>query len=89
MESFLSSQKYTRVEGIYRDILGLSPKTRTSKQPIGEIPEFEIIPSHPLKYPRSKQGLRGHSAYSSGKAIQNFGSTLQRIPKNDCPSVWD
>jgi hypothetical protein len=32
-------------------------KTRTSKQPIGEIPEFEIIPSHPLKYPRSKRGL--------------------------------
>jgi hypothetical protein len=31
-------------------------KTRTSKQPIGEILGFEIIPSHPLKYPRSKQG---------------------------------
>jgi hypothetical protein len=33
-------------------------KTRTSKQPIGEIPGYEIIPSHPLKYPRSKQSLR-------------------------------
>jgi hypothetical protein len=33
-------------------------KTRTSKQPIGEIPGCEIIPSHPLKYPRSKQGLK-------------------------------
>jgi hypothetical protein len=33
-------------------------KTWTSKQPIGEIPGYEIIPSHPLKYPRSKQGLR-------------------------------
>jgi hypothetical protein len=32
-------------------------KTQTSKQPNGEIPEIEIIPSHPLKYPRSKQGL--------------------------------
>jgi hypothetical protein len=32
-------------------------KTRTSKQPIGEIPGFKIIPSHPLKYSRSKQGL--------------------------------
>jgi hypothetical protein len=32
-------------------------KTRTSKQPIGEILGIEIIPSHPLKYPRSKQGL--------------------------------
>jgi hypothetical protein len=32
-------------------------KTRTSKQPIGEIPGYEIIPSHPLKYPRIKQGL--------------------------------
>jgi hypothetical protein len=34
-----------------------SLKTRTSKQPIGEILGYEIIPSHPLKYPRSKQGL--------------------------------
>jgi hypothetical protein len=32
-------------------------KTRTSKQPIKQIPGYEIIPSHPLKYPRSKQGL--------------------------------
>jgi hypothetical protein len=32
-------------------------KTQTSKQPIGEVPGYEIIPSHPLKYPRSKQGL--------------------------------
>jgi hypothetical protein len=33
-------------------------KTRTSKQSMGEIPGYEKIPSHPLKYPRSKQGLR-------------------------------
>jgi hypothetical protein len=33
-------------------------KTRTSKQPIREIPGYEIIPFHSLKYPRSKQGLR-------------------------------
>jgi hypothetical protein len=33
-------------------------KTRTSKQPTGEIPGYELIPSHPLKYPRSKQGLK-------------------------------
>jgi hypothetical protein len=33
-------------------------KTQTSKQPIGEIPEYEIIPSHPLKYPRSIQNLK-------------------------------
>jgi hypothetical protein len=32
-------------------------KTRTSKQPIREIPRYEIISSHSLKYPRSKQGL--------------------------------
>jgi hypothetical protein len=32
-------------------------KTQTSKQPIGKILGYEIIPSHPLKYPRSKQGL--------------------------------
>jgi hypothetical protein len=36
-------------------------KTRTSKQPIREISGFEIIPSHPLKYPRSKQGLKEES----------------------------
>jgi hypothetical protein len=32
-------------------------KTRTSKQLIGKIPGFEIILSHPVRYPRSKQGL--------------------------------
>jgi hypothetical protein len=36
------------------------PKTRTSKQPIGEIPEYGIILSNPLKYPRNKQGLSGN-----------------------------
>jgi hypothetical protein len=40
--------------GIFRDY---PLKTRTSKQHIGEILGYEIIPSHPLKYPRSKQGL--------------------------------
>jgi hypothetical protein len=34
-------------------------KTQTSKQPMGEILGYEIISSHPLKYPRNKQGLRG------------------------------
>jgi hypothetical protein len=33
-------------------------KIRSSKQPIGEIPGYEIIPSHPLKYSISKQGLK-------------------------------
>jgi hypothetical protein len=33
-------------------------KTRTSKQPIKEILRYKIILSHPLKYSRSKQGLR-------------------------------
>jgi hypothetical protein len=33
-------------------------KTRTSKQPNGEIPRYKIIHSHPLKYPRSKQDLK-------------------------------
>jgi hypothetical protein len=32
-------------------------KTRPSKQPSGEIPGYHMIPSNPLKYPRSKQGL--------------------------------
>jgi hypothetical protein len=32
-------------------------KTRTSKQLIGKVPGYKIIPSHPLEYPRSKQGL--------------------------------
>jgi hypothetical protein len=40
--------------GISRDY---PRKIRTSKQPIGKIPGYKIIPSHPLKYPRSKQGL--------------------------------
>jgi hypothetical protein len=32
-------------------------KTRTSKQPMEEILGYKIIPSHPFKYPRSKQDL--------------------------------
>jgi hypothetical protein len=52
----------------WRGIVGISRdyllKTRTSKQPIGEIPGYEIIPSHPLKYPRSKQGLTHLSSLS-------------------------
>jgi hypothetical protein len=43
-----------RFEGIFRDYF---LKTQISKQPIEEIPEYKIIPSHPLKYPKSKQGL--------------------------------
>jgi hypothetical protein len=34
-------------------------ETRTSKEPMGEIPGYEIIHSRPLKYPKSKQGLTG------------------------------
>jgi hypothetical protein len=40
--------------GISRDYL---LKTWINKQPTEEIPEYELIPSYPLKYPRSKQGL--------------------------------
>jgi hypothetical protein len=48
-------------------------KTRTSKQPIGKILGYEIIPSHPLKYLRSKQGLKAE--YSSSG---NLWCALQR-----------
>jgi hypothetical protein len=45
----------------WRGFVGISRdhplKTRTSKQPIEEVLGYEIIISHPLKYPRSKQGL--------------------------------
>jgi hypothetical protein len=34
-------------------------KTQTNKQPIEKILEYELISTHPLKYPRSKQGLQG------------------------------
>jgi hypothetical protein len=37
-------------------------KTRTNKQPIGEVPGYEIILSHPLKYPRSKRGLNQYGS---------------------------
>jgi hypothetical protein len=40
--------------GIFRDY---PLKTWTSKQPIGKITGYELIPTYPLKYPRSKQGL--------------------------------
>jgi hypothetical protein len=45
----------------WRGFVGISRdyplKTRTSKQPIGEVLGYEIILSHSLKYPRSKQAL--------------------------------
>jgi hypothetical protein len=63
MESFSSSQKYTRVEGIRRIFRDYPLKTQTRKQLIGEIPGYEIIHFHPLKYPRSKQGLNGKKQY--------------------------
>jgi hypothetical protein len=48
----------------WRGFVGISRdyplKTRTSKQSTGEISGYELIPSLPLKYPRSKQGLRGN-----------------------------
>jgi hypothetical protein len=37
------------VEGIYGDIPGLFPQIQRSKQHIGEIPGYEIIPSNTLK----------------------------------------
>jgi hypothetical protein len=52
--------------GISRDYL---LKTRTSKQPIGEISGYEIIPSDPLKYSRSKQGLRGENTGEVNKTL--------------------
>jgi hypothetical protein len=46
----------------WRGCVGISwnypRKPRTSKQPIGKIPGYEIIRSHPLKYPTSKQDRR-------------------------------
>jgi hypothetical protein len=53
--------------GISRDY---SLKTRTSKQPMGEISGYEIIPSHPLKYPRSKQGLRACTTVYSQPSVK-------------------
>jgi hypothetical protein len=44
-------------------------KTRTSKQPIGKIPGYEIIPSHPLKYTKSKQGL-SHCSSIAGRGAE-------------------
>jgi hypothetical protein len=51
-------------------------KTRTSKQPIGEISGFEIILSHLLKYSRSKQGLRVVAMLPNF-----FGELFIRLPK--------
>jgi hypothetical protein len=53
------------VEGIYGISRDYPLKTRTSKQPIGEISGFEIISSYPLKYPKSKQGLKNDMGSTS------------------------
>jgi hypothetical protein len=42
------------VEGIVGISRDYPLKTQTSKQPIGEIPGYEIILSHPLKYEVNK-----------------------------------
>jgi hypothetical protein len=64
----------------WRGFVGISRdyplKTRTSKQPIREIPGFEIIPYHPLKYPRSKQGLKEQLF-----GLMERGSTFEHIHK--------
>jgi hypothetical protein len=39
------------VKGIYKISQDYPLKIQNSKQPIGEISEYKIIPSHPLKYP--------------------------------------
>jgi hypothetical protein len=43
--------------GFARIFRGYFLQTRPSKQPIREILGYKIIPSNPLKYPRSKQAL--------------------------------
>jgi hypothetical protein len=55
-------------------------KTRTSKQTIGKIPGYKIIPSHPLKYPRSKQGLSRLGRMVS-PAWRQFGMSTTYITK--------
>jgi hypothetical protein len=40
-------------------------KTQPSKQHTGEILGYEIITSNPLKYPKSKQGLKWALATST------------------------
>jgi hypothetical protein len=58
---------------VWRGFVGISQdyplKTRPSKQPTGDISGYGIILSNPLKYPRSKQGLRnlGITRYNSRK----------------------
>jgi hypothetical protein len=64
-------------------------KPQTSKQPIGEITKYEIIPSHPLKYPSSKQGLNVHFIPRHTIGVRPAGPrprgqyqrNLNRIPK--------
>jgi hypothetical protein len=55
-------------------------KTQTSKQPIGKVPGYEIIPSHPLKYPRSKQGLRVWLCHCSWRApCETLGARIRML----------
>jgi hypothetical protein len=57
--SFLILPKNTLVSRGFTGISQNYPlQTRPSKHPIGEILGYKIICSNPLKYPRSKQGLR-------------------------------
>jgi hypothetical protein len=63
--------------GISRDY---PRKTRTSKQPIVEIPGYEIIPSHPLKYPRSKQGLNVYQSYGTFQLLFGIKVFLKSSP---------
>jgi hypothetical protein len=64
----------------WRGFVGISRdyplKTRTSKQPTGEISGFKIIPSHPLKYLRSKQGLRDEGARVTEEGVEPISKRL-------------
>jgi hypothetical protein len=53
-------------------------KTRTSKQPTGKILGYKLIPSHPLKYLRSKQGLMQAKTINSNVCQYVLLPQLQR-----------
>jgi hypothetical protein len=54
-------------------------KIRTSKQSIGKIPGFEIIPFHPLKYPRNKQSLSDEETALQGPSNATYEPTYNQV----------
>ena len=64
-------------------------RTRRSKRYTWDFPGFKIIPSDPLIYTRSKQGLKGIERACGAVCVHCVRRERRRIRKRECGGVGD